>query len=49
MRETSDPALLASDRSSWSLASDACRPLDGARVTYYSVAADCSAGSEGLH
>lgn len=45
VRACTDRATLAAARQTWP-AGTACMPVDGARVTYYSVATACELGSE---
>ena len=49
VRTTTDRALLPIGPASWTLAPSACLPIDGAFITYYSVAEECALGSEGIH
>lgn len=49
VRATTDRGLLPAGAASWTLAPSACLPIDGAPVTYFSVADDCALGSEGPH
>lgn len=49
IRELDDRALLGTPPTSWPAAADACRPLDGRLLVFYSVAGTCELGSEGPH
>ena len=49
IRATTDRSALAAGAMTWPLAASSCLPIDGAPITYYSVAEACALGDEGPH